>query len=107
MNNAKNSIVARGLNLVLSNKEKKGFNIVHDSFMEKMEDIISGWYMIDVIPKNDKFTWKNHRTGLGHIVAQLHIFLVHSDVLLSNTEMQSNVIPFGILDHKPIVLSFH
>ena len=75
--------------------------------MEKMEDIISEWYLIDVVPKNGRFTWKNHHTSPGHIVAQLHIFWVHSDVLLSNMEMQSNVIPFGILDHKPIVLSFH
>jgi hypothetical protein len=40
--------LARDFNLVLKSKEKRGGNIVGESFGEKMEDLMMDWDIVDI-----------------------------------------------------------
>ena len=45
------SIVAGDFNTILYNSEKRGGNLVRDPFRERMEDFISNWDILDIVPK--------------------------------------------------------
>lgn len=42
-----------------------------------MEDILSEWALMDIVPKKGKFTWTNRRVGGEHIAVRLDRFLIH------------------------------
>jgi hypothetical protein len=60
----------------------------------------------DIKPTKGNYTWNNRQVGLQHITARLDRFLISSDFLLSHFVISLQIIPFSILDPKPITLSF-
>ena len=62
------------------------------------------WDLIDIKPTIGKCTWNNRRIGLGHIATRLDRFLVQDTFLLLGLNMTSKILPFGGLDHNPILL---
>jgi hypothetical protein len=71
-----------------------------------MEDLISELDLFDVQPSKGKFTWSNKILGVGHIASRLDHFLIHSSILLLPLNILSQIVPWGISDHRPIALSF-
>eukprot|EP00253_Pinus_taeda_P025196 PITA_25196 len=54
-----NIILAGDFNLVLHANEKRGGNFIHDPFRSQLEGIMSEYELVDIIPKNRKYTWNN------------------------------------------------
>jgi hypothetical protein len=44
---------------------------------------------------------------VGHIASRLDCFLIHNPLLLLLLEISSKIIPWGISDHRPIVLTLN
>jgi hypothetical protein len=91
-------------NVVLRNKEKRGGNIVRDSFKENMEDLINDWDMVDIKLVKGKYTCTNHRIMPNHIVSILDRFLVQREFLLYDFIIKSKIVASIVSNHKPIVL---
>jgi hypothetical protein len=70
-----------------------------------MEDLVSDLDLFDVKPSKGKYTWNNKRTGVGHIAARLDRFLIHNPLLFLPLVITSQIIPWGISDHRPIALT--
>ena len=79
-------IIAGDFNVTISAEELKGGTKIRDPFGERLEDLISYWGLLDIKPKNGKFTWNNKRIGPGHIAARIDMVLV-SPHLLKNLEI--------------------
>ena len=99
-----NVVLARDLNVILSQEEKIGGSLVKDPIREMVDDIILEWNLMDVKPSSGKYTWNNKRTGPGHIAARLDRFLIQATFLLLGLKLSSKILPFGGSDHKPILL---
>lgn len=65
--------------------------------------------LIDVVPKNRRFTWNNHRLGKGNIMEQLDRILVNVTLLSSFSTAYATILPFLDSDHYPrtLVLEAH
>jgi exonuclease III len=100
-----NCIIAGDFNTTLHQGEKKGGTTVRDQFREHMEDLISELDLFDVQPSKGKYTWSNKRSGVGHIAARLDRFLIHSPLLFRPLSISSQIVSWGISDHRPIALS--
>lgn len=98
------SIVDGVFNTMLYSYEKRGGNQIQDPFKERMEDLISEWDLLDINPKQGKFTWTNRRGGHSHIASQLDRLLLHNDCLLDGWVISSNIIVNGEFDEKLIYL---
>jgi len=104
MHQNENIIIARDLNVTLSQGETKGGTIVRDSICEWVENIILDWESEDIKLTRGKYTWSNKRNGPGHIAARLDRFLVQSSFLLLGLNIVSKILPFRASDHKPVSL---
>jgi hypothetical protein len=71
-----------------------------------MDDLISGWDLVDVNPIKGKYTWTNKRVRLGHITVRLDRFLIHNKLLLQDYTFKSKILPTTVSYHKPITLHF-
>jgi hypothetical protein len=88
------SIMAEDFNIILTNSEKKGGNIVCNTMRERMEDLISNWDLLDVKPIEGKHTWSNKRTGFGsmQLVWMGFSFIVISYFLITLTLLKLNLL---------------
>eukprot|EP00253_Pinus_taeda_P009099 PITA_09099 len=59
----RNIFLGGDLNLIRSAEEKMGGNFYADSSREALEEIIQTHNLVDIPPKNGRFTWSNKRTG--------------------------------------------
>ena len=92
------------MNVILSQDEKRGGSLVRDPIREIVDETIMEWDLMDVKPTSGKYTWNNRRIGPGHIAARLNRFLIQDTFLLMGLNLSSKILPFGGLDHKPILL---
>ena len=99
-----NILIAGDLNVTLSQEEKRGGSRVRDPIRETIDEIILDWDLMDIKPTSGKYTWNNRRTGPGHIAARLDRFLIQDSFLLLGLNLSSKILPFGVSDHKPILL---
>ena len=99
-----NIIIAGDLNITLSQEEKRGGSLVRDPIREIVDEIILEWDLMDIKPASGKYTWNNKRLGPGHISARLDRFMVQDSFLLQGLNISSKILPFGVSDHKPILL---
>ena len=60
--------------------------------------------LLDIPLKNEKYTWSNRRTGIGHVVARLDRYMVSSTFLHKDLLPTSLALPSAVLDHKAISL---
>jgi len=58
-----NIILGGDLNLILHANEKHGGRFTLDPFRNQLENVIQHRDLVDIIPKNCKFTWSNCRLG--------------------------------------------
>jgi len=79
---ASKSIIARYLNVVLHNKEKRGGINIKDPYRERMENLITQWDVLDFKTSKGKYTWTNRRLGPHHIASRLDRFLVQTNFLI-------------------------
>lgn len=77
MNIHLNSVIGGYFNTILRTTEKRG-PIVRDPFRDRMEDITDIWDMLEIIPKEGKYTWSKRRTVDQYIAAHLGQFFIHS-----------------------------
>eukprot|EP00253_Pinus_taeda_P024410 PITA_24410 len=78
-----NIILVGDFNLVLHANEKRGGNFSFDPFRSKLEEIMSDHELMDMVPKNRKYTWNNRRLGPGNIMERLDRILVNISLLSS------------------------
>eukprot|EP00253_Pinus_taeda_P003328 PITA_03328 len=100
-----NVILAGDLNLVLHANEKRGGNFLHDPCRNQLEGIMSDHELMDIIPKNRKFTWNNRRLGPGNIMERLDRILVNISLLSTFAAAHSKVLSSSVSDHYPIMLT--
>ena len=62
--------------------------------------------LVDIAPKNRRYTWCNRRIGRGNIMERLDIILVVVSLLSQYSIAITNVLPFAASDHYPITLTF-
>jgi len=100
-----NIILAGDLNLVLHANEKRGGNFLHDPFRSQLEGIMSDHELMDIIPKNRKYTWNNRRLGPGNIMERLDRILVNISLLSTFAAGHTKVLNSTVSDHFPIMLT--
>lgn len=99
-----NLIVAGDFNLILHANEKRGGNFTHDPFRNHLEAIIQENELVDIIPKNRRYTWSNRRIGSGNIMECLDNFLVNTSFLTTFSVGYTNILITSASDHYPISL---
>jgi len=100
-----NIILGGDFNLILHANEKRGGSLIPDPFRNQMENIMHVGDLIDVSPKNRKYTWSNHRLGSNNIMERLDWFLVNISLLSTFSTVNSSILPFSASDHYPITLA--
>eukprot|EP00253_Pinus_taeda_P033267 PITA_33267 len=61
--------------------------------------------LMDIIPKNRKYTWNNRRLGPGNIMERLDRILVNISLLSSFAAGHTKVLNSTVSDHFPILLT--
>eukprot|EP00253_Pinus_taeda_P031988 PITA_31988 len=100
----RNIFLGGDLNLIRSAEEKMGGNFYADPSRETLEEIIQTHNLVDIPPKNGRFTWSNKRTGKNNIKERLDRILVQERIVANFPRIQSTIIQGFISDHKPVAL---
>lgn len=103
--NNSNIIVGGDFNLILHANEKRGGDFLPNPFRNQMENIMHTGDLIDIAPKNCKFTWSDRRLGSHNIMERLDRFLVNISLLSTFSTVNSAILPFVISNHYPITLA--
>lgn len=102
-----NIIFAGDLNLVMHSNEKRGGTFAPDPYRSKLEHIMQEKDLVDIKPKNRRYTWSNKRIGAGNIMERLDRFLVNVTFLSTFSIGLSDILSSSASDHYPITLSLH
>eukprot|EP00253_Pinus_taeda_P008234 PITA_08234 len=100
-----NIILAGDFNMILHANEKRGGTFTHDPFRSQLEGIMTEHELVDIIPKNRKYTWSNRRMGPGNIMERLDRFLVNISLLSSFATGHTRILSSSASDHFPILLT--
>eukprot|EP00253_Pinus_taeda_P029857 PITA_29857 len=100
-----NLIVAGDFNLVLHANEKRGGNFTSDPFRSRLEAILQDHDLVDIRPKNRRYTWSNRLIGTSNIMEQLDRFLVSIDYLSTFSIGYSSILNVSTSDHYSITLT--
>ncbi|XP_057871702.2 uncharacterized protein LOC131078076 [Cryptomeria japonica] len=99
-------VIATGdFNAILDIDEKVGGLRKPLKVMEDFRDFVSNCKLIDIIPKNGKFTWTSRRLNFANISERLDRFLVGERWISCNYSLETEIVPQIGLDHLPISLS--
>jgi len=60
--------------------------------------------LVDVAPKNRRYTWSNRRLGIGNIMERLDRFLINVSFLSSFSVGYASILSSSASDHYPITL---
>ena len=55
--------------------------------------------LVDSETHNGHFTWNNKRGGEAQVASKLDRFLISEELVLTNREITTSVLPFGGSDH--------
>jgi hypothetical protein len=99
-----NIILARDLNIIIKEKEKRGGSNNTDPMLVKVEEIMQVWDLLDFNPIQGIYTWTNNRVGPDHISARLDRFLVQSSIMMNKKIITTKILPKLASNHKPIQL---
>ena len=94
------------VNLILHENEKRGGCFNPDSSRDQLENIMQNHELVDIAPKNQRYTWSNRRIGRWNIMERLDKILVVFSLLSQYSIATANVLPFIASDHYPITLTF-
>lgn len=100
-----NLIVAGDFNLVLHANEKRGGNFTSDPSRSRLEAIIQDHDLVDIKPKNRRYTWSNRRIGASNIMERLDQFLVSIEYLSTFSIGYSSTLNVSASDHYSITLN--
>lgn len=100
-----NIIIGGDLNLILHSNEKRGGSFGEDPFRRILDDIIQEQELVDIIPKNHRYTWSNRRIVKDNIMERLDRILISVSLLSSFSTASTNVLTFSASDHYPTTLS--
>ena len=100
-----NIIFGGDFNLILHANEKRGGSFSPDPFRTHLENIIQDHDLIDVAPKNRRYTWSNRKLGKGNIMERLDRILINVTYLSSFSVGYANILPFSASDHYSITLT--
>eukprot|EP00253_Pinus_taeda_P023717 PITA_23717 len=100
-----NLIVAGDFNLVLHANEKRGGNFTSDPFRSRLEVVIQDHDLVDIRPKNRRYTSSNRRIGSNNIMERLDRFLISIDFLSTFSTGYSNILNVAASDHYPVTLN--
>ncbi|XP_057837189.2 uncharacterized protein LOC131047335 [Cryptomeria japonica] len=98
-------IMARDFNAILDIDDKEGGLGKSTKVMEDFREFISTCQVVDVIPKNGKFTWTNRRLNFSKIYEKLDRFFVGEWWIDGSFSIHTNIIPQVGSDHIPVTLS--
>jgi len=70
-----------------------------------LETIIQDHELVDVVPKNRRYTWSNCRFGMGNIMERLDRFLINVVFLSSFSVVYASILSTSASDHYPIILT--
>lgn len=99
-----NIIQGDDFNLILHANEKRGGSFMPDTYRIQLEDIMQVHDLMDVPSKNCRYTWKNHRMGVGKIMEWLDIILINITLLSDFSIRYVNILTCSASDHFPITL---
>eukprot|EP00253_Pinus_taeda_P001896 PITA_01896 len=99
-----NIILDRDLNLILHSNEKRGGIFTHDRHRRKLEIIMQEHDLVDVVPKNHRFTWNNYRLGKDNIMERLDRIMINISLLSAYSTAYTTVLPYSTSDHYPTIL---
>lgn len=102
-----NLIITGDLNLVMHANEKRGGNFIPDPFRSQFEAIMQEHDLVDIRPKNRRYTWSNRRIGAGNIMERLDRFLISVAYMSTFSTGHSNILNVSASDHYPITLTLH
>lgn len=100
-----NLILAGDLNLILHANEKRGGVFTPDPFRRQLETIMAEVELLDIKPKNRKYTWNNRRLGPGNIMERLDRILINVSLLSNFAAGHSKILSATASDHSPILLT--
>ena len=92
------------LNLILHANEKMGGCFSPDPSRDRLEAIIRDHELVDVVPKNRRYTWNNRRLGNGNIMEMLDKFLINLLFLSSFSVGYVSFLSTSASYHYPITL---
>ena len=84
--------------------KKKGGLRGKDFMQDMVEELIQDWNLIDLKPKQGRYTWSNNRVGVACISDRLDQFLVHCSLIDGKTIISMKISPKLTSDHHPISL---
>jgi len=100
-----NLIIAGNLNLVLHSNEKRGGHYTPDPFRNRLEIVMQEHDLVDIRPKNRRYTWSNRRIGVGNIMERLDRFMISTAYLSTFSTGHSSILSLSASDHYPITLT--
>ncbi|XP_057871826.2 uncharacterized protein LOC131078174 [Cryptomeria japonica] len=99
------AIIAGDFNALLDVDEKEGGLKKCSKFMEDFREFIEQNKLIDIIPKNGKFTRTNRRLNFSKISEILDWFFAREWWWSGDRELETCIVPQCGSDHLPILLS--
>eukprot|EP00253_Pinus_taeda_P013871 PITA_13871 len=99
-----NIILGGDFNLILHSNEKRGGYFLYDPCKTWLETIMHDHDLVDIAPKNCRFTWNNWRLGKDNIMEWLDRILVNVSLLSSYSTAYASVLPYSTFDHYPTTL---
>ncbi|XP_059077888.1 uncharacterized protein LOC131876487 [Cryptomeria japonica] len=104
MNGSK--VIAVGdFNAILDIDEKMGGLRKPTKVMEDFRDFIANCKLVDIHPKNGRFTWTNRRLNFANISKRLDWFLVGEWWINGDYSLETEIVPQIGSDHLPLSLS--
>ncbi|XP_059070557.1 uncharacterized protein LOC131860196 [Cryptomeria japonica] len=99
-------IMAGDFNAILDFNDKVGGLRKPTKVMEDFREFVYNCRLVDVIPKNGKFTWNNRRLKFSNILERLDMFFVGEWWMLSNHTLKTSIEPHCGLDLSQLHLQF-
>ncbi|XP_057860381.1 uncharacterized protein LOC131069091 [Cryptomeria japonica] len=82
-------IMTGDFNAILNFEDKVGGLKKPTKVMDDLWDFVSNYRLVDIVPKNGKFTWNNRRLNFSNIVERLDRFFVGEWWLLNNHSLEA------------------
>eukprot|EP00253_Pinus_taeda_P018460 PITA_18460 len=92
-------------NIILHSFQKLGGSFSPDPYIAHLENLMQDHDLINVAPKNRRYTWRNRKLGKGNIMERLDKILINVTFLSSFSAGYATILPFSSSDHYPITLT--
>ncbi|GLJ07914.1 hypothetical protein SUGI_0077010 [Cryptomeria japonica] len=97
-------VVVGDFNTLLDLDEKNGGLRMSNKIMEDFREFVMQNHLMNVVPKNGSFTWKNKRAKFTHISERLDRHLIGEAWLKSSFQVEALILPISLSDHRPVEL---